>query len=754
MITEMQRKMGGWIVELVAPALIMLMTGSLAFFLVEVFYYGASHGRVKWVLTLFVFASVLTSRISIMEGFARATFFGLVLGAATLLVLNVLTEVSFALSVVFIGVIWWFNSKLTWDCTVIDQTKDSTDRGLLSRFGFNSDRLDSLKEEARDASDSAAALGTTDNDSQSKNESWTQRLMSRKKAPNTPGVWVLILSLAAFPIFGIGQGFIGDEVRRQNAFFDFCLYLIGGLGLLVTTAMVGLQRYLQKRNATMPNSVAITWVVSGVIMIGAILISAWMLPRPYSEYSFAENPFKLTRQSKWQSSRYAVGSEGKDDGNGGNQDSSAKKNKSGSGQSKDQGGRKSGSGKQGKSGSSKSGKGPSGKGKSGSNKSGKGRSNQKQSQSPSKGNSKSGNRKNSDPQNKSSPSSDQTKSGSGEKQSSSSSNKQDPSKSESKKQSSQSNQGNNQSGKNAKSQADSKRESESENSKQSNSSQQNDSDAQNRQRENDGRNRQQNASQRAGQSRKNDSEKNNAEKNESSANQKKDSNDRSGNDSRGSSSQNKSQNESQNNSSSSRSGSSSSSQQKSSFKAPTAGNIAWFVQLIFWIVVGVVLVVLAVKYRQQLWESFLKFLEDLKNFWANLFGKKKRQSKSEKAQSISGESRRPARAFASFADPYASGNAQVMTVHDLVLYSFEALQAWARERGCARSEDQTPHEFALELLQVDKSIARQAKKLADFYCTIAFADEQLNEKSVRTEVSELWRLMRQSVASDPVLQPA
>ena len=111
MITEMQKKMGGWIVEAVAPALIMMMTGSLAFFLVEVFYYGAHVGRVKWVLGLFVFASVLISRISIEEGYEKATFYGLFLGLATLVVLSLLTEVQLLLSVIFIGTIWWFNNN-------------------------------------------------------------------------------------------------------------------------------------------------------------------------------------------------------------------------------------------------------------------------------------------------------------------------------------------------------------------------------------------------------------------------------------------------------------------------------------------------------------------------------------------------------------------------------------------------------------------------------------------------------------------
>ncbi|MEC9093771.1 MAG: hypothetical protein VX438_13750, partial [Planctomycetota bacterium] len=310
MITEMQQKMGGWIVELVAPALIMMMTGSLTFFLVEIFYYGDFPMRVKWVLALFVFASVLVSRISIMEGYERSVAYGLVLGGATVFVLTRLSEVSLFLSFLLIAVIWWFNSKLTWDCTVIDNTKDSTDRGLLSRLRWDNQTDKTAVDQAADAD---KTLGTS-TENPEKTDSWTQRLFAKKNIPNTPGVWVLILSLAAFPIFGFGQGLLNDDLRRQHAFLYFCVYLVGGLGLLVTTALVGLQRYLQRRNATMPNSVAISWVLCGSLMIGAILIVAWFLPRPSTEYSIAENPFKLETKSRLPTSPTPILNEGKEDG--------------------------------------------------------------------------------------------------------------------------------------------------------------------------------------------------------------------------------------------------------------------------------------------------------------------------------------------------------------------------------------------------------------------------------------------------------
>ena len=312
MNTELQKNMNGWIVEVIAPALIMLMTGSLAFFLVEVFYYGPSYGRVKWVLSLFVFASVLISRISIMEGKERAALFGVLLAGSILFVLIQLTNVSLHLGLLFIIVIWWFNNQLTWDCTVIEGSRDTTDRGLLERFGLEGNKSESAQENEVESENQQTQS------SEAKYEAaWIDRLFTRKRKANTPGVWVVILSLAAFPIFGIGQGWIDLVERRQNALIDFCLYLIGGLGLLVTTALIGLQRYLQKRRATMPNEVVINWIASGAMLIFVVLAVAWFLPRPGSEFVMGENPLKLETKSDLGTSKNSVGTEGKKEPGGG-----------------------------------------------------------------------------------------------------------------------------------------------------------------------------------------------------------------------------------------------------------------------------------------------------------------------------------------------------------------------------------------------------------------------------------------------------
>src|SRR5437764_11891916 len=74
-------------VTAVSPVLIMLMVGSLVFFLVEVLYAGQYSGRLLYTMFFFVFAAVLVARIAIQYDAARATVYGVVLAVVVFLAL-------------------------------------------------------------------------------------------------------------------------------------------------------------------------------------------------------------------------------------------------------------------------------------------------------------------------------------------------------------------------------------------------------------------------------------------------------------------------------------------------------------------------------------------------------------------------------------------------------------------------------------------------------------------------------------------
>src|SRR5208283_1345343 len=114
----------------ISPVLIMLLVGSLSFFLVQVFYRGEAVGSVRWVLFWFVLAVVLVSRIGIEQGTGPAAVYGLALAVATWLYL-IRIHPAFILGMILLGVVWWCAHKLTWDCTLIDDDEDASGGGLL-----------------------------------------------------------------------------------------------------------------------------------------------------------------------------------------------------------------------------------------------------------------------------------------------------------------------------------------------------------------------------------------------------------------------------------------------------------------------------------------------------------------------------------------------------------------------------------------------------------------------------------------------
>src|SRR5438874_10293180 len=73
------------VLDVIDPALIIGLVGSLAYFLIDIGYAGQFDGRLRWTFTFFVFGAVLVARISLLMGSERGMLYGLALGGATYL---------------------------------------------------------------------------------------------------------------------------------------------------------------------------------------------------------------------------------------------------------------------------------------------------------------------------------------------------------------------------------------------------------------------------------------------------------------------------------------------------------------------------------------------------------------------------------------------------------------------------------------------------------------------------------------------
>ena len=284
----------------ISPVLIMMMVGSMMYFLVNVFYSGRYDLRIYWILGCFAVAIVLISRISIEDGQERAMLFGAALAGVTGLAVMRFANVFF-LPWLLLALAWWSAAKLTWDCTLIDDEQDSSGQGLLQIIGFGKkkpkEQPDLAKDEATDATtneskngDTTEPEGVTTRVSKMRDEAHPVR--QPKGRAHAPGVWIVYFSLAALPMFGLGQLLIpaADTQRRQWAFTLLCCYVASGLGLLVTTSFLGLRRYLRQRGVEMPDDMATVWLGLGAVMIVVLLFLVALLPRPAAEYAISEFP--------------------------------------------------------------------------------------------------------------------------------------------------------------------------------------------------------------------------------------------------------------------------------------------------------------------------------------------------------------------------------------------------------------------------------------------------------------------------------
>jgi uncharacterized protein DUF4129 len=298
-----QKTSADYLVIAVSPVLIMLLVGSLSFFLVEVFYRGAAVNSVRWVMFWFVFAVVLLARLGIEYGSTRAAAYGFVLALVTSLYLSRIHPAYF-LGLALLAIVWWCANRLTRDCTLIDDDADASGSGLLEKT--------SELEPPRPGPEPLVEK-------------------TRSTAPHAPGRWLIYFSLAALPLFGVGQMLLPDAAARRTAFELLAVYLAAALALLLTTSFLGLRRYLRQRRLSMPGTIAFGWVSFGVSVAGLVLAAALLLPRPGAGETWLALRYRidyhLQQASQWAAS---FNPSGKGEGQPGRQPSSG--NQTGNGQ--------------------------------------------------------------------------------------------------------------------------------------------------------------------------------------------------------------------------------------------------------------------------------------------------------------------------------------------------------------------------------------------------------------------------------------
>ena len=689
---------GGIIAQAAGPALIMCLVGSLLFFFIEVFYHGGYNTRVLWIFGLFVFAAVLVSRISIELGKDRAYLYGLALGAAIFIVTSVLFKFEGPLSflsplinLALICLVWWSAAKLTWDCTLVDNSRDTSAQGLIELV-----RRKARFEDTGDQNFEQSSNSDVDNsDSQSEVPANPFKWLF-KKSKNSPGLWVLYFSAAALPIFGLGQVLIpvSNTGSRQFAFMMFVVYMMSALGLLMTTSLLSLSRYVISKRTVMPLPVFGNWLVIGSAFVVAILTASWLIPRPAPEHSMAQTLISWTTPDR-DPSKYAIGNDGKKTADDVPANSTEKNNDALQSSS-------SGNSEKGKPGKESGGKSGSGKGKDPKG----GSSSNKDKQNSGKKSQQNSDQRNDSGQRKKPEGSGNNQNKNGQQNSG-----------DSQKSKGESNSGSKESKENR---ADN--DGKNENSDQSKTDETKESNA-------DGEKKQDSESDKRGQDTtgKSGPEKPNNKKNPGGKS--------------GSSASSKSKSQSQ--SSSARSNSSSSKSQ-----SPNPANIvARVFSMLKYIMIGLILlalVVITIMYRKEIMAA-------LKSFWEQLMalfsGKPKPDEDSGNTlDELATAERFPA--FAEFTNPFQTSASRNWEPDKIVNYSFAALQAWARERDIPRQTDQTAIQFG----EIITAKYQQASDVIDdgiqLYCRINYAGKNASPGDLPS-MEKLWRFMNTAPLAEP-----
>lgn len=168
-----------------------------------------------------------------------------------------------------------------------------------------------------------------------------------------------------------------------------------------------------------------------------------------------------------------------------------------------------------------------------------------------------------------------------------------------------------------------------------------------------------------------------------------------------------------------------------------SGLLQGLASLFKWLIYGtlaIVAAVLAIRYWPQIREALAKFWAEL----LNALGKRREVAGQAPAQAVPTaplELR-----FSAFDNPFFSGAAGRMSPAQLVRYTFEALEAWAREHVAARPAEQTPLEFARELGRRNPAMAEDLASTAELYARVAYARKNPPREAVAV-LERLWRRM-------------
>ena len=163
------------------------------------------------------------------------------------------------------------------------------------------------------------------------------------------------------------------------------------------------------------------------------------------------------------------------------------------------------------------------------------------------------------------------------------------------------------------------------------------------------------------------------------------------------------------------------------------------------VVVGLVLLFLGYLAPFTKWAR--RLLDAIRNWWANLFGRKRRLGQEEAQEAIAVVRRPPP--FHTFTNPFAAGTATDRDPAELVEYTFAAFDAWAWDRDLGRQGTETPLEFAARVADEFPDLRPSLTQLAALYARLAYSERPL-PKNTPAALEQVWeQLVHGAAVGEP-----
>lgn len=312
-----------WLVDILTPVMIFVMTYSLVFFLLDVryVYLELTHSNnpevagmydlsLKWVAFCFVMGVVSLNRLIARDGRDESIIyiFGLVLvvglytftttGQMGSMASNFMNEpyLATAFNMGIVAFIWWAVNRITHECCV-DENVVAGDIGLLTGtarrlqgfFRSASKPEPVVRPKRRDEPmimmNDLAPVDPSEWKPPSANVpkplppgAATARLPKRH-----PGISIFYASIPAMIVFALGQRVLlrGDAAVVQRAHWFLFAYTVSALSLLMLSSLGGLREYFRARRITIPGGLGLFWVGLGALMIGMVVFGSTWMPLPH-----------------------------------------------------------------------------------------------------------------------------------------------------------------------------------------------------------------------------------------------------------------------------------------------------------------------------------------------------------------------------------------------------------------------------------------------------------------------------------------